>query len=126
MEMQSSPKHVLPAPRTRLNVSVVFRRKYAREDEKGCLKNISESGAFLAQTGAPLPVGSKVHIILDFLGHRREIVAEIVWSNSNGGGLRFLPNVGRDKLAVQDFIEYINEQKNSRNSTLDLIFKKVS
>lgn len=126
MEMQSSPKHTLPAPRTRLNVAVIFRRKYAREDEKGCLKNISESGAFLAQTGDPLPMGSKVHIILDFLGHRREIVAEIIWSNTNGGGLRFLPNVGRDKLAVQDFIEYINEQKNSRNSTLDLIFKKVS
>jgi hypothetical protein len=126
MEIPSPNNHKLPAPRTRLNVQVVFRRKYAREDESGQLKNISQTGAFLATRGGKLVKGSKVHILLDFLGHRREIVAEIVWSNSNGAGIRFLPHVGRDKLAVRDFIDYINEQKSYRNSTLSLIFKKVA
>jgi len=126
MEIQGSTKQKLPAPRTRLNIPVVFRRKYHRYDESGQLKNISESGAFLAQNGDPLTVGSKVHVTLDFLGNKRELVAEVVWSNSNGSGIHFLPNVGRDKLAVQDFIEFINEQKSARHLALDRIFKKVA
>jgi len=126
MEIHSPNNQNSPAPRTRLNVPVIFRRKYAREDESGQLKNISQSGAFLAQKGEALVVGSKVHILLDFLGNRREIVAEIVWSNHTGAGIHFLPNVGRDKLAVHDFIEFMNEQKTTRSSTLNLIFKKVA
>jgi hypothetical protein len=125
METQSPLNQKFPSPRTKLNVPIIFRRKYSRSDEKGQLKNISESGAFLAQKGEPLLVGSKIHIMLDFLGNKRELMAQVVWSNSNGSGIRFLPNVGRDKVAVQDFIEFINEQKSTRHSTLDLIFKKV-
>lgn len=124
MDMDSQSK--MPAPRTRLNVDLVFRRRYSRSNESGKLKNISETGAFLAQMGERLPLGTKVNLLLDFSGHRREIVAEVVWSNPNGSGIQFLPHVGRDKLAVTDFIEFINEQKTSKHYVLDMIFKKVA
>ncbi|MCS6838577.1 MAG: PilZ domain-containing protein, partial [Bdellovibrionaceae bacterium] len=67
-----------PAPRTRSNVPVMFRRKYSRNDEPGLLKNISETGAFLSQKEAPLEVGSKVNLIIDFAGFKREITAKVV------------------------------------------------
>jgi hypothetical protein len=41
-----TPHSESPALRTRLNVSVSFRRRYGRQDEFGSLKNISETGAF--------------------------------------------------------------------------------
>ena len=126
MEVTQNLNQKTPAKRTRLNVPVEFRRRYSRKTEIGQLKNISETGAFLAQKGTPLPARTKVHLSLEFLGNKREIVAEVVWSNSNGSGIQFLPHVGLDKLAVQDFIEYVQEQKASRYNTLDLIFKRVA
>lgn len=125
MDMDTPSRRASSAPRTRLNVSCLFRRRYSRENEEGALKNISESGAFLAQPNASLPIKSKVHLILDFLGHKREIICEVVWSNEKGSGIKFLPNVGRDKRSVEDFIEYINEQKNSKYQVLNMIFKRV-
>lgn len=121
-----TPHSESPALRTRLNVSVSFRRRYGRQDEFGSLKNISETGAFLAHSDQPIPAGSKAHITLDFAGHRREIVAEVIWSSHAGSGIRFLPHVGRDQLAVDDFIAYIKEIKAHRSEKLALIFKKVA
>jgi len=119
-----------PAIRTKLNVPLSFRRRYSRNDEDGILKNISQTGAFLSQKGEPLEMGTRVHLFLEFLGLQRELICEVVWNRStpsvNGSGIRFIPNAGRDKQAVHDFIEFINEQKSSRYEVLDMIFKKVA
>ncbi|MCX7674903.1 MAG: PilZ domain-containing protein [Bdellovibrionaceae bacterium] len=116
-----------PAPRTKMNFPVQYRRKYNRQDEIGTLKNVSRTGAFLAVTKntEPLAVGTKVFIKIEFGGLHREIVAEVIWSSPIGSGIHFLPHVGRDQHAVEDLIEYVTEQKMEKHKTLEQIFKKV-
>jgi hypothetical protein len=114
-----------PAPRTPLNIEVSFRKSYAREDDKGTLKNISITGAFLAHPTEPLRNGEKLNLQFSVAGRERSIQAQIVWTNSFGSGVKFLPQNNRDVQIVDDLIYYVENKRTGTRDILDLIFKKV-
>lgn len=115
-----------PAPRTPLNINVAFRRSYAREETKGTLKNISISGAFLNHSGEELHPGEKVLLTFSVSGRERNVHATIVWSNSKGAGIKFLPLNNRDVQIVDDLIYYVESKRTGTRQVLNEIFKKVA
>lgn len=114
-----------PAPRTPLNISVNFRKSYAREESSGSLKNISLSGAFLAQRGSSLRPGEKVNLTFTVSGRERQIQAAVIWTNSFGSGIKFIPQNNRDIQIVDDLIYFVEEKRSGTRSVLSEIFKKV-
>ncbi len=115
-----------PAPRTPLNLDVSFRRNYARQDVTGVLKNISLSGAFLEVESHDLRVEEKVNLTFVVGSRERKISAQIIWKNSYGAGIRFLPLNNRDVQIVDDLIYYVETKRMGHRGILDGILKKVS
>lgn len=122
-----STQDKMPSPRIPLKLDVEFRRSYARTGEIGHLKNISISGAFLEHSGpSQLKVTDKVCITFKVSGRTRKINAEIVWSNKNGSGIRFMPFNNRDVQIVDDLMYFVETKRESRRNVLDDIFKQVA
>jgi len=115
-----------PAPRTPLNVVVTFRRSYARDDSHGNLKNISITGAFLAHATDKLKNGEKLHITFSVAGRERDLDALVVWTNSYGSGIKFLPQNNRDVQIVDDLIYFVESKRTGTKDILEKIFKKVA
>ena len=115
-----------PAPRTPLNITVEFRKSYGRDDVNGTLKNISLTGAFLAHTGGALRAGEKLHMHFTVAGRQRDIHAAVIWSNSYGSGIKFLPQNNRDVQIVDDLIYFVESKRSGTRDILDKIFKKVA
>lgn len=115
----------LPAPRTSLNIKVDFRKSYARESAVGTLKNVSVTGAFLAHAAESLRAGEKLNVVFSVAGRERDIHAIVVWSNSIGAGIRFMPQNNRDIQIVDDLIYFVETKKTGTRDILDRIFKKV-
>lgn len=122
--MESSTQ--IPAPRTPLTLEVSFRRSYAREETQGTLRNISISGAFLEISGEEFMAREKLQLKFTVSGRVRNVQAMVVWKNSVGCGIKFMPINNRDVQIVDDLIYYVESQRNDRRSVLDKIFKKVS
>jgi PilZ domain len=122
--------NLLPAPRTPLHLSVSFRRSYARTDTEGCLKNISLSGAFLEIPEHDLRVDEKINLTFVVAERERKITAQIVWKNSLGAGVRFIPQNNRDVQIVDDLIYYVETKRMGHREILggilDGILKKAS
>lgn len=116
----------LPAPRTPLHMEVTFRKSYARELTQGVLKNISISGAFLESHGDLFKSNEKIQLTFVVGGRTRKVTAQVIWTNSLGCGVKFLPTNNRDVQIVDDLIYYVENSRNDRRSVLDSIFKKVS
>lgn len=114
-----------PAPRTRLNVTVNFRKSYAREESSGSLKNISLTGAFLSHRGTSLRAGEKIQLTFNVSGRERQIQACIIWTNSYGSGIKFAPQNNRDVQIVDDLIYFVEEKRSGTRDVLSEIFKKV-
>lgn len=123
----NEPNVVAPSKRIPLQMDVEYRRSYARRGEKGCLKNISLTGAFLetpiSQLLAP---NDKVTITLLVSGRSRQIAAHVVWNCDRGCGLRFSPINHRDVQIVDDLMYFVETSRQSQRSVLDDIFRKVS
>ena len=115
-----------PAPRTPLNLDVSFRRNYARQDITGILKNISLSGAFLEVESHDLRVEEKVNLTFIVGSRERKISAQIIWKNSYGAGIKFLPLNNRDVQIVDDLIYYVESKRIGHRGILDGILRKVS
>ena len=115
-----------PAARTPLNIGVSFRRSYAREDAGGTLKNISLTGAFLAHGSETLRTEEKLHLSFSVAGREREISAVVVWTNSFGSGIKFLPQNNRDVQIVDDLIYFVESRRSGSRDVLDKIFKRVA
>ncbi len=115
-----------PAPRTPLFLEVGFKRNYAREEVKGTLKNISLSGAFLEFHGENFRPNEKLHLRFVVSGRERKIAAAVVWTNSFGCGIKFIPVNNRDVQIVDDLIYYVENNRDGRRDVLDKIFKKVA
>ena len=115
----------VPAPRTPLNLEVSFKRSYARDETTGTLKNISITGAFLEFTGTPVRPNEKLNLIFVVAGRERKVAAQVIWSNSAGAGIKFMPLNNRDVQIVDDLIYYVENSRNDRRSVIDSIFKKV-
>ncbi|GIL17246.1 MAG: hypothetical protein BroJett040_09970 [Oligoflexia bacterium] len=115
-----------PAPRTPLNITVVFRKSYAREESNGSLKNISLSGAFLSQAGEPLRAGEKLHLNFVVGGRERTIQATVIWSNSYGSGVKFSHQNNRDIQIIDDLIYFVETKRSGSKEILNKIFSKVA
>ena len=116
----------MPAPRTPLYLDVSFRRSYARQDTQGILKNISLTGAFLELSGHNLNLSEKLNLTFVVASRERKISAQIVWKNSLGAGLKFLPTNNQDTQIIDDLIYYVESKRIGYRGVLDGIFKKVS
>ena len=116
----------VPSPRTPLHLDVCFKRNYARQDSTGTLKNISLSGAFLEITGHDLRINEKINLTFTVAERERRIQAEIVWVNSVGTGVRFMPQSGRDVQIVDDLIYYVETKRMGHRGIFDGILKKVA
>lgn len=115
----------VPAPRTPLNLEVSFKRSYAREETRGTLKNISISGAFLEFVGTGIRASEKIHLKFNVAGRERKVAASVIWTNSNGVGVKFLPLNNRDIQIVDDLIYFIENDRSDRRDVMSNIFKKV-
>lgn len=114
-----------PSPRTPLNIQVAFRKSYARDDANGSLKNISLTGAFLVHTGETLQSGEKLHLTFSVSGRERNVQAVVIWTNSKGSGVKFLPTNNRDTQIIDDLIYFVESKRTGTRGVLDQIFKKV-
>ena len=115
-----------PAPRTPLNIEVEYRKSYAREETSGVLKNISLTGAFLQHQGQGLRTGEKLSLKFRVSGRERSVHAMVVWSNSMGSGVRFMPMNNRDTQIVDDLIYFVESKRTDTREILSNIFKKVA
>ena len=115
----------VPAPRTPLNLEVSFKRNYAREETKGTLKNISITGAFLEFMGGDVRANEKLNLYFIVAGRERKVAAHVIWSNSAGVGIKFMPLNNRDVQIVDDLIYFVENGREDRRSVIDSIFKKV-
>lgn len=115
-----------PAPRTPLNIAVEFRKSYAREVSGGSLKNISLSGAFLSHRESSLRAGEKLNLTFQVSGRERQVQAVVIWSNSVGSGVKFMPQNNRDTQIVDDLIYFVESKRTGTRNILDQIFKKVA
>ena len=115
----------VPAPRIPLKLDVEYRKSYGRSGEIGHLKNISLSGAFLEHDNEALKENDKVAITFKVGGRTRKINALIVWSNSAGSGVKFLPTNNRDVQIVDDLMYFVESKRENRRGVLDDIFKRA-
>ena len=115
-----------PAPRTPLNIGVSFRKSYAREETGGTLKNISISGAFLSHQDSGLRPGEKLNLTFQVSGRERQVQAVVIWSNSFGSGVKFMPQNNRDVQIVDDLIYFVESKRTGTKGILDEIFKRVA
>ena len=114
-----------PAPRTPLNIEVEYRKSYAREEATGVLRNISLTGAFLHQEGQALRAGEKLSLKFRVSGRERSVQAMVVWSTTEGAGVKFLPMNNRDVQIVDDLIYFVETKRTDTREILGSIFKKV-
>ena len=121
-----SSKDTAPLPRIPLKLDVEFRRSYGRNSSDGLLKNISLSGAFLEHEVESIKASDKLQIIFKVGGRIRKVNAQVIWSNSLGSGIKFLPTNGRDVQIVDDLMYFVESHRNTRRSLLDDIFKQAS
>ena len=116
----------VPAPRTPLYLEVGFKKNYARDEAKGILKNISLSGAFLEFRGESFRANEKLHLRFVVGGRERKIAASVIWCNSFGCGIKFMPTNNRDVQIVDDLIYFVENNREGRRDVLDKIFRKVA
>lgn len=115
----------VPSPRIPLKLDIEYKKSYGRSFEFGELKNISISGAFLEHKNESLKANDKVAITFKVGGRVRKINALIVWSNSHGSGVKFLPTNNRDVQIVDDLMYFVETKRENRRNVLDDIFKKT-
>ncbi|MFZ4405444.1 MAG: PilZ domain-containing protein [Pseudobdellovibrionaceae bacterium] len=116
----------IPAPRTPLSLRVQFKKNYARTAAKAELKNISISGAFIEGYSVELKIEDKLSLTFVVAGRERKVSAKVIWSNSNGSGIKFLPANNRDVQIIDDLIYYVENQRDGRRGVLDQILNKVA
>ncbi len=119
---------ITPAPRLPLQLEVEFRRSYSRREERGRLKNISLTGAFIEFDSPAHALGPQDKLVIKLLvsGRERSIPASVIWHNERGCGIRFRPTNNRDTQLVDDLMYFIENSRTGQRSVLDTIFKKVS
>lgn len=121
--MESTLK--MPAPRTPLSLDVSFKRNYAREETQGTLKNVSITGAFLEFHGGSVRPNEKLHLVIIVAGRERKLAAHVIWANSLGVGIKFMPVNNRDVQILDDLIYFVENSRTDRRSIFDTILKKV-
>lgn len=114
-----------PAPRLPLQLSVDFRKSYARQDGKGTLKNISLTGAFMETAALDLVPSDKLIITFRVSERTRKMIGKVVWKNGSGCGIKFQPFNKRDVQIVDDLMYFVENTRECRKEVLDSILKQV-
>lgn len=114
------------APRIPLAIDVEFRKSYSRQFNKGTIKNISLSGAFLERDNIEFTPGDKLQMTLNVGSRERKLSAEVVWKNPSGIGLKFHHTNNRDIQIVDDLMYFAENKRESQKDVLGDIFDKVS
>lgn len=120
MEIENSPARRIP-----LYINVEFKKNYARQNSKGILKNISLSGAFLGGC-MDCQAEDKLNVSFKVSGRLRNIQARVIWANSKGCGIQFIPVNNRDLQIVDDLMYFVESKRESTKTVLDSIFQKVA
>lgn len=116
-----------PAERLNLRLPIRFKRSYARDYSSASLKNISLTGAFLClPRGADVNLDEKITITFNVSGRQRKVVANIIWMDTSGCGIRFKPFNNRDVQIIDDLMYYVESKKETKKKVLNTIFKVVS
>lgn len=114
------------AKRIPLSLGIQYRKNYSRRFDKGTLKNISLSGAFIEDPQAMLKEDEKINLTFELGGRIRKISAKIVWVSEGGAGINFMHSNNQDEQLIDDLMFYVEEKTDERREILDLIFKKVA
>jgi hypothetical protein len=114
-----------PAQRIPLELSVEFRKSYARAADDGKLRNISLTGAFM-EADSSFEKNDKLNITFQVGGRTRRNTAKVVWTSTHGAGIMFQHTNNRDLQIIDDLMYFIENSRSSRRDVLDTIFKKVS
>lgn len=115
-----------PAPRTPLNLEIAFKKNYARSENKGYLKNISLSGCFIESTENEFKTREKIQVKFVVGDRERLVPALVVWANSNGCGIKFIPNNNRDVQIVDDLIYFAENYRDINKDVFSNILKNVA
>ena len=113
------------APRIPLAIDVEFRKSYCRQFSLGKLKNISLTGAFLERADVEFIPGDKLQMTLNVGSRIRKLLAEVVWKNPRGIGLKFHHSNNRDLQIVDDLMYFAENKRESQKDVLGDIFEKV-
>lgn len=116
---------ITPAKRTYVGQEITFKLAYSRTTSKGLLKNISSTGAFIQSEGLVAKLG-KIVVTLIGYGNERDIAAEIVWTNEQGYGIKFIPRNKRDLRIIEDLVECSEKLKSERLNCLPKVFGAIS
>ena len=114
-----------PAPRIPLKLPIEFRKNYSRKTDRGDLKNISLSGAFLIHTCEDIIINDKLNISFKVSGRERILQASVIWQNEHGAGLRFHPDNNRDVQIVDDLMYFVKDRRHKNRSVLDNILTQI-
>jgi len=117
---------VFSAPRLPLIMGVEYRRSYARHSDRGKLRNISLTGAFLEADVLEMETDDKLMVTFSISGRTRNITATVVWKNENGCGLRFHLTNNQDLQIIDDLMYFVESKRDSGKDVLDNIFRQVS
>lgn len=116
-----------PSERLQLLLNIPFRRAYSRDDEKGVIKNISLTGAYLESSiNDSLKVSDKIKIELSLENRTRKISCQIIWKRPSGCGLKFLPSNGRDVQIIDDLIYYAQNNRENKRDVINLILNQAA
>lgn len=116
----------VPAPRTPLHLEVAFKKNYARSENKGYIRNISLTGAFIETPEGEFKPRERLQVKLVVGDRERLVPALVVWSNSNGCGIKFVPNNNRDAQIVDDLIYFAENHRETRRDVFGNILKNVA
>lgn len=116
----------VPAPRTPLHLEVAYKKNYARSENMGYIKNISLTGAFLHTTGGEFKPRERLQVKLVVGDRERLVPALVVWSNSNGCGIKFIPNNNRDVQIVDDLIYFAENKRETYRDMFGYLLKNVA
>lgn len=99
------------SPRVPLQLEINYKTNYARADLKAVLKNISLTGGFLALNTENLRTKDKISVSVTVADRERTIKAEIIWKNSEGVGVKFIPKNNRDIQIIDDLIYFVESKQ---------------
>lgn len=118
--------NLIPAPRTPLSHNISFKKLYSRNASQGVLLNLSISGAFMRHADGDLKPQDKVAITVSIAGRERKLQAVVIWSNSAGSGIKFLPTNKRDTQIIDDLIYFVESKRDGSRSVMNQILKNVA
>lgn len=122
-----------PAQRLYLKMPISYRFIYGRQNQKGLIKNISLTGAFLKwnqdqksfQSPPSFCLEDKVLLFFSVKGRMRRVKSSIVWINDIGCGMQFLPKNQRDIQIVDDLIYFKKFESKKKEELFRLIIEQI-